>query len=258
MLKKRLIGVVTVKNGWAVQSFGYRRYLPLGTPEVIVENLDRWGVDEILVQCIDRSKLGVGPDFPLLRRIATIGLSTPVIYSGGIRSAADGVEAVRLGADRVAIDSMIHSAPREVEALARELGVQAVIGHLPVSIRGEVLYWRNYLCVEDKLLNLSSLAHEWFPWISEMILTDWMHEGIRNSFDELILKRFPDRKIPLILFGGLSESDQIKSVLKYKNVVAAAIGNSLNYREHSVQRLKKELMGLPLRSPEFDTLETIS
>ena len=35
MLKKRLIGVVTVRRGWAVQSFGYKRWLPLGRPEVL-------------------------------------------------------------------------------------------------------------------------------------------------------------------------------------------------------------------------------
>ena len=29
MLNKRIIGMVPVKEGWAVQSFGYRRYLPL-------------------------------------------------------------------------------------------------------------------------------------------------------------------------------------------------------------------------------------
>ena len=28
MIKKRLIGTVIVKNGWAVQSFGYNKYLP--------------------------------------------------------------------------------------------------------------------------------------------------------------------------------------------------------------------------------------
>ena len=32
-----------------MQSFGYRRYLPLGRPEVLVENLDRWGADEIVL-----------------------------------------------------------------------------------------------------------------------------------------------------------------------------------------------------------------
>ena len=47
MVKKRLIGVVTIRNGLAVQSFSYSSYLPLGNPLCIIQNLDRWGVDEI-------------------------------------------------------------------------------------------------------------------------------------------------------------------------------------------------------------------
>ena len=69
MLHKRLVGVVTVKGGWAVQSFGYKSYLPLGRPEVLVENLDRWGADEILVHVIDRSVKKLGPDFNLIEKL---------------------------------------------------------------------------------------------------------------------------------------------------------------------------------------------
>lgn len=42
MLRKRLLGTVLVREGWAVQSFGYRRWLPLGKPECLVQNLDHW------------------------------------------------------------------------------------------------------------------------------------------------------------------------------------------------------------------------
>jgi len=54
MVRKRLIGVITVIDNMAVQSFGYNRYLPLGDPGILAENLDRWRADEILVSCIDR------------------------------------------------------------------------------------------------------------------------------------------------------------------------------------------------------------
>ena len=40
MIKKRLIGVITVRQGWAVQSFGYQRHLPLGRPEVLMVIID--------------------------------------------------------------------------------------------------------------------------------------------------------------------------------------------------------------------------
>ena len=53
MLKKRLIGVITVKDNKAVQSISYKNYLPIGSPKLVAENLDRWGADEIICLSID-------------------------------------------------------------------------------------------------------------------------------------------------------------------------------------------------------------
>ncbi|HRD98958.1 MAG TPA: HisA/HisF-related TIM barrel protein, partial [Rubrivivax sp.] len=127
MIHKRLVGVITVKQGWAVQSFGYRRHLPMGRPEIVAENLDRWGVDEILLQCIDRSAAGLGPDLALLERISRKGLATPLTYQGGIRNVADGVAAVQAGAERIALDSLLRDHPQQAAALAVPLGAQALI-----------------------------------------------------------------------------------------------------------------------------------
>ena len=55
-MKKRLIGVITIKDDLAVQSFGFKNYLPLGKPEILVKNLDIWGADEILINDISRTK----------------------------------------------------------------------------------------------------------------------------------------------------------------------------------------------------------
>ncbi len=144
MLKKRLIGVVTVRNGWAVQSFGYGRYLPLGKPECLVENLDRWGADEILVQVIDRSLNHHGPDFGLLARLGAMGLETPLIYAGGIRSVEDGVKLVQSGADRIVVDALLHDDLQTVRDLGEQLGAQALIASLPLSIEGSSLVWLDY------------------------------------------------------------------------------------------------------------------
>jgi cyclase len=57
--------------------------------------------------------------------------------------------------------------------------------------------------------------------------------------------------VPLIAFGGVSETSQIEELLASPNVVAAAVGNFLNYTEHSVQHLKRGLVSAPLRPPTY-------
>lgn len=251
MLKKRLIGVVTVRQGWAVQSFGYGRYLPLGKPEVLIENLDRWGADEILIQCIDRSSELAAPDFALVARVGALGLSTPLIYAGGIRHAEDAVKVVSLGADRISVDSILWDAPHQLENISRELGTQALIANMPVSVREKSLFWRNYRTEKEINLNNQFLANFPLEWISEVMLTDWSHEGVIGSFDLRIPALFPFAEKPLLLFGGLSESAQYQVVLSKKNVVAVCVGNFLNYKEHVVQQIKHQIVGIPFRTAQY-------
>ena len=252
MLKKRLIGVVTVKDGFAVQSFGYRNYLPLGRPETLAENLDRWGADEILVQCIDRSARNLGPDLSLLERISRLGLSTPLIYAGGIRNADDGCAAVQIAADRICVDALLHDDFPAVRRLGEKLGAQAVIATLPLSVEDGMFRWLDYRSGLQKPMSAELLETLTSGMVSEALVVDWKHEGCRGKFDPSLLANFPLDNIPLIAFGGISESGQLRAVLESPRVVAAAVGNFLAYEEHAIQRYKQELPGIPLRPATFD------
>ena len=57
-----------------------------------------------------------------------------------------------------------------------------------------------------------------------------------------------------VSFAVLSDATR-RGVLERLNVVAAAVGNFLNHREHAVQRLKQSLAGLPLRAATHAPLD---
>ncbi|MBT9547226.1 MAG: hypothetical protein IV090_17675 [Candidatus Sericytochromatia bacterium] len=253
MLKKRLMGVVTVKNGWAVQSFGYQRYLPLGKPECLVENLNRWGADEILVQVIDASTKGLGPDFKLLEKISQLGLETPLVYAGGIRNLEDAVKVIQMGADRLVVDALLHANLGEVIQISQRLGAQAVIASLPLSWSGQELLWFNYLKGQlhpfpESLLNL---MHS--ETISEVFLCDYLHEGQERGFETALVDHFPNPKVPLIAFGGLSSAPQLQDLLSRTQISAVAIGHFLTYLEHALQAYKEALFGMPIRPSKYET-----
>lgn len=251
MLGKRLIGVITVRGGWAVQSFGYGRYLPLGRPEVLARNLDRWGADEILLSCIDRTSSGGGPDYRTIERVAAAGLTTPLVYGGGIARSQDGVAAVSAGADRVVVDAMLRDAPAEVDGLAERLGAQAVIAALPVSSGPQGLLHYDYRARNAAPFAPLMLDLLRSGAIAEALVINWRGEG-GTGFDLDLIERFPDPKIPLIPFGGLSHADLLRSVLMREQVAAAGIGNALSYREHAIRLLKRELGDIALRPHSFN------
>lgn len=250
MIKKRLAAMVTVKRGWAVQSFGYNRYLPLGKPEVLVQNLDRWGADEIFLHCIDRGD--AGPDLELLGKVSRLGLATPLIYGGGIRSVEDGVRVVQSGADRVCLDQLLHDDLPTALALGEPLGAQAIIASLPVTATGEGVLWHDYRDGRDKPFSAALLDALRSGALSEALVIDWKHEGARGAFDMRLAKDFPVPQAPLICFGGVSEPQQLQNLLALPQVVACTVGNFLNYREHAIQDLKASLHSLMLRPATYD------
>lgn len=253
MLKKRLVGVVTVKDGWAVQSFGYHRYLPLGKPECLVENLDRWGADEILVQVIDRSKNGFEPDFQLLEKLGKLGLETPLIYAGGARSVADGVELIQLGADRIVVDAMLHDNLAVVRDLSERLGAQALIASLPLSWKGHGIKWFDYRYKTSTQISNEVLGLIQSGIISEVLISDWEHEGMSNGFELKLIEKFPLKDASIIAFGGISNPEQMRTLLDRNEIVAVATGNFLSYHEHAIQKYKEALIDLPLRLANYES-----
>lgn len=256
MLKKRLIGTVIVKDGWAVQSFGYGKYLPLGKPECLVENLDRWGADEILVQVIDQSVAGAGPSYKLLEKLAHLGLGTPLIYGGGIRTVEDGIQVIQSGADRITLDALLHDDLSVVKEIAERLGAQAIVASIPMAVGHQGAEWFDYRsrAVSSVTGALTELIEQGF--VSEVLLTDWQHEGKPLGFDRTLIDLFPYKKVPLIAFGGISNPEQMKDLLDYQNVAAIAIGNFLSYREHCIQQFKELLASNALRPPTYYLTES--
>ena len=55
-MKTRIIGVVNILNGIAVQSINFKKFLPIGKPKIVIEYLYNWGIDEIVILYIDRKK----------------------------------------------------------------------------------------------------------------------------------------------------------------------------------------------------------
>ena len=254
MVKKRLIGVVTIQNGLAVQSFSYSSYLPLGNPLCIIQNLDRWGVDEILIQVIDRSINQLGPDFDLLNKLGQLKISTPVIYSGGIRNLNDAVNVIKKGSDRIVLDHLLRNSNDELIRISKVLGSQALIASLPIVKDGNKLLAYNYESkirqeLEKDFLELISNK----DIISEVLLINKETEGFPDSFDTDLISFFPKIKVSIIAFGGISEVKQVQNLLSEKQVSAVGIGNFLNYKEHSVQFFKESIKSDYLRSPIYSS-----
>ena len=235
MLKKRLIPAIIVKDNIAVQSFAYSKYLPLGSPLIMVENYNRWNADEILVQSIDRTKLNLGPDFKLLNEISSKKINTPLIYGGGIRSVSEAKEVIKFGADRIIIGDLFLKKPNIIKNISEIIGEQAIIISLPVVKIQKLLFIYDYLTKQKIELKEFFYKNNLVDSSFEFMISDINNEGSRGKFDMDIIKNNIIKK-NIIVFGGINPEKNLSKIYKYKNISAVCVGNFFSYSEHSYQK----------------------
>ena len=240
MLRKRIIGTVLVRDNIAVQSFSYNKYLPLGDPIVLIDNLEHWGVDEIALVVMDRGNKG--PDLELIRKISSRGLLTPLIYAGGIKTSENAISVIRHGAERLIIDSLLFDDLASIKEISYQIGAQALIASMPLIISDNKLKHYNYKTKRIHQISMDMLNILKKNYFSEILAIDFRNEGGLSSYNNSILYEITKlTNLSLIPFGGISENNQIENLLCHPNVSAVMIGNSLNYKENAVFHIKNKL-----------------
>lgn len=232
MAYKRIIGILTVKEGQLVKSYGFAQWRPAGDISSALSNLDRWAVDEIVVLDISRRP---SLDETVLGQIACARISTPLAYGGGIRTKTDIRRLMDLGCDRFVVETLCFSDPRGVEDLANLAGRQALIATLPLRAReGKAEIWRqegflDFEACREQLMGLP---------LSEYMLVSAETEGFWGKFNLELLKQaggFPASSI--ICFGGL-DGEKAAVCLKDDRCTAVAFGNPNTEEELFIPNLR--------------------
>jgi cyclase len=163
-----------------------------------------------------------------------------------------------LGADRIAVDALLHKDLSVVYGLSQKLGAQALIASLPLSTERNNVVWFDYVSRASPPISREIIELIRSGIISEILVSDWKHEGKPNQFDHRLIDKFPIKPSSIIAFGGISTPEQMLSLLKNNNVVAVAIGNFLSYREHAIQSYKELLYSMPLRHASYESNSLIA
>ncbi len=250
-LKKRIVAAIIVKDGWAVQSLGFNRYLPVGRPDILAETLDRWLVDEIILLDISASKQGKSIDPQLVERVAD-RIATPLTVGGGISTVEHVRQIIAGGADKVAINT---EAYRRIEFLgeaAAIFGRQCIVGSIDVERTdgGDcILYNKACHIEEDVKCDPAGWARRLEDaGAGEILLNSVARDGSKSGFDMDIIEMIgPHIDVPLIVLGGAGRSIDFQAVLNLPTVAAAGAANMWTFTEHSVAQVKSYLADIDQR-----------
>src|SRR5689334_10678563 len=99
MLKRRVGAAVLVMNDLVVQSIGFKKFLPIGKASIVIEFLNQWGIDEIILVDISASKEDRFIS-PKVISEAAKKCFVPMAVGGGISTLKQVDELLHQGADK--------------------------------------------------------------------------------------------------------------------------------------------------------------
>tara|TARA_B100000029_G_scaffold210249_1_gene208082 strand:- start:319 stop:1131 length:813 start_codon:yes stop_codon:yes gene_type:complete len=260
MLKNRLIPVVILDNNNVVQSVEFKHTNVIGNAITAVDFFNSWAVDEIIILDVSRTKEKREDFFKIVE-----GLSkrcfVPLSIGGWIENNEDINNLLKIGADKVVINTEAIRNPDFIKNASKRFGSQCIVSSIDVRVNEENQY---EVFINRGKENTGLDPVEWARKCEELgsgeiFLTSIEHEGMRNGYDVNLVKMITDAvDIPVIAFGGVGKWEHLVDGIKKGNANAVSAANIFHYTEHSTFHAKKFLVdaGLDVRKPDFYEVPT--
>ena len=252
MLARRIIPCLDVAGGRVVKGVHFEALRDAGDPVAQAARYDAEGADELVFLDISATPEERRTTLDMVSCVADT-VFIPFTVGGGIRSVADGAEALRAGADKIAINTAAVRDPALVERLASSFGTQCVVAAVDAKRLGE----RYTVMVTGGREQTSLEAIEWIRKLEalgagEILLTSMDRDGTRSGYDLELLRAASNAvRIPVIASGGAGKLEDLAEALEAgaHGVLAASI---FHFRGCSIREARAFLRdrGFPVRSEQ--------
>lgn len=255
MLKKRIIAALPIYEGIVVQSIGFKKYLPVGKPEIAVEYLNRWGIDEIIINDISATRSQSELDFDLYKRVSK-KCFVPLTIGGGLSNIDQIDQLIHGGADKVCINNSFLKKSGLVNMVAKNYGAQSVVVSIDVKRSNGSWYVYNYIkndFEQESLIDTIKRAQA--EGAGEIFINSVDNDGKYCGYDIALFNTIISCvNVPLLACGGAKSWESIFELFNKTNVSAACVGNYFHFSEHQVVLTKKMLIEMGLKDIRLESL----
>ena len=244
MLKNRIIASVIVDNTKVVQteSFEFKHYIHYDALFAIKSFFD-WSIDELVLINISRKEEKYHEFLDIIERTSEIA-RLPISVGGWINTIERGEEVIRLGAEKLIINSSFYENPEIPKTLSNEFGKQCIVASIDYKVNenGETEVY-----IDKGRKNIGESLYSWAEkcinnGAGELYVTNMEFEGKRNGYDISNLSKLVKKvKVPVIFFGGAMEWEHFGEGLK-AGASAVAAANIFHYKELASIKLRNYLL----------------
>jgi cyclase len=233
MLRTRVIPALLLRDASLVKTVRFRRFTYVGDPCNTVRIFNELEVDELVFLDITASRQKRPPNFNLLADIAN-ECFMPLAYGGGIRRFEEAERILRLGFEKIIVNSHIEEDPSFISSLAAHFGSQAVIAS--IDVRADAIGHKR-VYTRSGTHNTHRAPVAWAREVEslgagEILLTSIDREGTWAGFDLPLVRSVTEAvRIPVIAHGGAGNLDHIAQVVDEAGASAVALGSMVVFQK---------------------------
>lgn len=241
MLKRRLIATLLCRNGRIVQSIHFNHTNVIGNAITAVDFFNTWAVDEIVILDVSRSTEHRDDFYRIIE-----GLSercfVPLTVGGWVVKPEDVRMLLKMGADKVVINTHAYRERGFIGAVSRTFGSQCIVVSLDVKRNQEGAY---EVFVDRGREGTGLHPLNWAlemesEGAGEFYLTSIDRDGSREGYDlELTGMVSEAVDIPVIASGGVGRWQHLVEGVFRGKADAVSAANIFHFTEHSTKKAKE-------------------
>lgn len=239
MVVPRIIVSLILRNRYFFTSYKYKEYKYLGDPINIIKILNEKLVDELIVISPDSYREGI--DYEYLSKLNKYA-SMPIGYVGGIRTEKDAQRILKLGYEKIGVNTLLFDNHNEVQKMVESFGSSSVTGILDLKKNIFGKYKRfNHINSKSINFNLEELQNiTKKTGIGELIINNVSRNGTWIGLDIELHKSLDKHfEIPVIHGGGIGSIKEF-----FSNDTS-----DLNFVASSVFSFQKKGFGVMINYP---------
>lgn len=231
MKKVRVIPRLDVKGENVVKGVHLEGLRVLGQPGEFASAYYQAGADEIIYMDSVASLYGRNNLHSIVQKAAE-HIFIPLTVGGGIRTLHDVQSLLKIGADKVAINTALFSNPTIISEVAERFGSQCMVVSIDV-VKNEQ---NRYECLADN--GRENTGVDLLDWVEkvvdlgagEILLTSVDREGTGKGYDiDLVRMVAREVPIPVIACGGAGQADHVVDVVGDGSADAVCAASLFHY-----------------------------
>lgn len=250
MLTKRIIPCLDVKNGRTVKGVNFKSLRDAGNPVALAKIYADQGADELVFLDITATLDKRKTMHHWVSEVA-LTLNIPFTVGGGISSIQDVEALLKLGADKISINSAAVKNPKLISELSTNFGNQCIV----VAADAKEINGIWYIYLNGGTLKTDWLMRDWVQeaeqrGAGEILFTAMNNDGTKKGFALEALQMVNQLiNIPVIASGGAGTMAHFKDAFLVGQADAALAASVFHFGEISIPDLKQYLskQNIPIR-----------